>query len=206
MQYDLKELERRAFRSTFQDGLWDIYLGLVFVAFGIGPILRSTVSEASGIIGHIVLLVIAMMLLIVGKQSITAPRLGHVRFSEARKRKLSKSRIVLALSVIMGLIVFAITLGGDQSLATFSLLFGVNIILVLGALAYFMDYGRLFGYAILWALSMPVGVVLENSGILADAPVIFVATGGLAVVIGFWLLQQFLHDYHLPPPEEGANG
>ena len=32
-QLNLKEIERKAFRSTYQDGLWDIHLGLIFVRF-----------------------------------------------------------------------------------------------------------------------------------------------------------------------------
>ena len=29
---NLKEIERKAFRTTYQDGLWDMYFGLVVVA------------------------------------------------------------------------------------------------------------------------------------------------------------------------------
>jgi len=32
---DLKELEKKAWRSTFQDGLWDIYFGLLIFGMGI---------------------------------------------------------------------------------------------------------------------------------------------------------------------------
>ena len=34
-EINLKELERRAWRSVFQDGLWDIYLGLLLMAMAI---------------------------------------------------------------------------------------------------------------------------------------------------------------------------
>ena len=30
-QINLKELERKAFRSTYQDGLWDMYFGLIVI-------------------------------------------------------------------------------------------------------------------------------------------------------------------------------
>ena len=39
---DLKELERRAFRSTFQDGLWDIFLGLLLLNMGGGTLLGGS--------------------------------------------------------------------------------------------------------------------------------------------------------------------
>ncbi|MBN2258633.1 MAG: hypothetical protein JW704_12600 [Anaerolineaceae bacterium] len=31
---DLKVLEKKAYRSTFQDGLWDLYLGGLWHAWG----------------------------------------------------------------------------------------------------------------------------------------------------------------------------
>ena len=34
-QINLKEIERKAFRSTYQDGLWDIYFGLIVVGMSI---------------------------------------------------------------------------------------------------------------------------------------------------------------------------
>jgi len=34
-QLDLKQIERRAFRSTYQDGLWDLYFGLFVVCMSI---------------------------------------------------------------------------------------------------------------------------------------------------------------------------
>ena len=33
----LKDIEKRAFRSTFEDGLWDIYLGGLLFCMGMGP-------------------------------------------------------------------------------------------------------------------------------------------------------------------------
>lgn len=32
---DLRELEKKAWKSTFQDGLWDIYFGLLFMGMGL---------------------------------------------------------------------------------------------------------------------------------------------------------------------------
>jgi len=38
---NLKELERKAWRSVFQDGLWDIFLGLLLLAMAIGALLSD---------------------------------------------------------------------------------------------------------------------------------------------------------------------
>ena len=205
MQYDLKELERRAYQSTFQDGLWDIYLGLVLIGFGSMPLLRNIVSESASIIGYSVMLVLAMSMLIVGKRNVTVPRLGYVRFSEERQHKLSRARLLLSGSIVAGLIFFGLILGNIVGLVGFSVILASVILIVFSGLAYFLDYYRLLIYAILCALSLPIGIALENEKLLNDAPTMFILTGGLALVIGIVLLQRFLHDYRLPP-EDNVHG
>ena len=37
-EIDLKELEKKVYRSTFQDGIWDIFVGMIFLAFSFIPI------------------------------------------------------------------------------------------------------------------------------------------------------------------------
>ena len=34
-QLSLKEVERKAFRATYQDGLWDLYFGLIVICMSI---------------------------------------------------------------------------------------------------------------------------------------------------------------------------
>ncbi|MFH1941178.1 MAG: hypothetical protein ABIL68_03660, partial [bacterium] len=38
---DLKALEKKTFRSTFEDGLWDIFIGLIFLQFAVAPLLND---------------------------------------------------------------------------------------------------------------------------------------------------------------------
>jgi len=206
-QYDLKAIERRAYRATFQDGLWDIFMGLVFVAFGLSPVFRSVFgfSDEGSMIAHVALLVVAALLLWSGKKFITVPRIGYVRYNQERRRKLNIVRVVLAMSVAFGVVVFISLMSGEIGLMGLSLIFAANILIVLGAMAYFMNYDRLMVYAILWALSLPVGLALENNAILADAPTVFILTGGIAVIVGMMLFIRFLNENKLPP-EASANG
>jgi len=201
---DLKEIERRAFRSTFQDGVWDIFLGLVMLTFALGPLMtRLGGSEAVRTVSHLVYSALVVAGFVAAKRYVTMPRLGWVKFGTLRKRKLANARVILALSVVLGLLVFLLFASGNDVAITLVIgLFSANILIVFGLMAYFMDYSRLYGYAMLWALSLPVGIVLEQHTQLGDAGYVFFVTATPAVVIGVRLLVRFLREY--PTREEGA--
>jgi len=39
--FNLNEIEKKAYRSTFQDGIWDIFLGLVLLILALGALLSN---------------------------------------------------------------------------------------------------------------------------------------------------------------------
>ena len=44
-QLSLKEAERKAFRTKYDDGLWDILLGCFFSMFAIAPFLSASLGD-----------------------------------------------------------------------------------------------------------------------------------------------------------------
>jgi hypothetical protein len=60
-------------------------------------------------------------------------------------------------------------------------------------------------YAVLFALSLPVGEVLREHAGLPDAAYTYFVTAGLVIVIGIAQLARFLRDYPLPA-QEAQNG
>jgi hypothetical protein len=200
---DLKELERRAFRSTFQDGLWDIYLGLLFLAFGFGPIYEWLgFSMTADMVFHLSYVLVAFLILWFGKRYITVPRLGRAKFGPARRQKIIKTRLVLGASVLLGLAVWALfSSGHGLGVDLILLVFAANILIVFGAMAYFLDFDRLYIYAVLYALSMPVGQALEEHAGLPDAGAVFWVTAGATLVTGIVRFVRFLRDYSVPPVE-----
>jgi hypothetical protein len=207
-QIDLKERERQAFRSTFQDGLWDIYLGLLFLAFGFAPIYNWLgMSEAEDMVFHLVYVLVIFLILWLGKRYITVPRLGLVKFGPARRRRIIETRVVLTGSVLLGLAVYVLFATGNKlDLDLILLVFGANILIVFGAMAYFLDFDRLYIYAVLYALSLPGGPLLENHAGLPDAGNTFFLSAGLTLIVGIVLFVRFLRDYPLPPDEEVPDG
>ncbi len=93
-----KELERKAFRSTFQDGIWDIYLGLLLLLMGVSSALTriTELRENQLVLIMLISAVVIMTGFFLGKKFITAPRLGRAKFSEERKTKVKKVRLALS--------------------------------------------------------------------------------------------------------------
>jgi len=88
----LREIERKAWTSYFEDGLWDVFFGALFLIGGI----RSLTDN----VWYTLLLLVPVLMLPIGKKLITIPRLGHVKFGPARKLRQSKAIAVLVISVL----------------------------------------------------------------------------------------------------------
>lgn len=205
-QMSLKEAERKAFRSTFQDGLWDVYLGLVFLLFGIGPMLDvSADNDWILSLGYFVPILVVFW---ATKKFVTAPRIGRATFSPTRRRKVNKVRLALLFSFVLGMIVYFVTSAGDglsgtvATLPTVLLLFTANILLIFWLGAYFLDFWRLYVYGALLSLSFPVGFFLMQRGIVADETRPFLFSSGIMIVVGLVLFVRFLRDN--PPYDENS--
>ena len=207
---NLKELERKAWTSYFQDGLWDICLGLLLLAIAISALLSDVgFSESLGMAIFIGVEVLAMLVLWAGKRFITLPRMGRVRFGPKRKTKLNWVRVVLFISVLVGAGVFLVTSAmrgnrpGWLNAAFFApAVWVVNALVVFSLGAYFLDFNRLYLIGVLYALPVPLDILFHK---FASMDLTFFAIGVPAIVIlivGLVILVRFLRDYPLLP--EGA--
>jgi hypothetical protein len=206
---NLKELERKAWRSYFQDGLWDIYLGLLLLAMAVWALLSDVgFSESWGMTILIGLEVLAMLVLWAGKKFITVPRMGRVKFGPKRKARLNWVRVVLLLSVLVGAGVFVAALAvrsnrpeGLNTALIFPVAWVVNMIIVFSLGAYFLDFSRLYLIGVMYALPVPLDILFRK---FADIDLSFIAFGVPAMVIliiGLVVFTRFLRDYPLLPEE-----
>jgi hypothetical protein len=206
---NLKELERKAWTSYFQDGLWDIYLGLLLLAMAISALLSDVgFSESLGMTVLIGVEVLAVLVLWVGKKLITVPRMGRVKFGPKRKAKLSWVVVILFISVLVGAGVFLVTSAmrgnrpGWLNAAFFAPAAWVgNAIVVFSLGAYFLDFSRLYLIGVMYALPVPLDILLDE---LAGIDLSFIAFGVPAMVIliiGLVVFTRFLRDYPLLPEE-----
>jgi hypothetical protein len=206
---NLKELERRAWRSVFQDGLWDIYLGLLLLAMAVWALLSDVgFSESWGMAIFIGLEVLAVLVLWAGKKFITVPRMGRVKFGPKRKAKLSWVRVILFISVLVGAGVFVAALamrtsrpGWLNGTFVFPAAWMVNAMVVFSLGAYFLDFSRLYLIGVMYALAVPLDIVFRQ---LTDIDLSFLAFGAPAMVIliiGLVMFTRFLREYPLLPEE-----
>ena len=207
---DLKQLERKAWTSFFQDGLLDIFMGLVLVAVGFPAMLPGIfITGLSQDVAGAVLMVLAFLPYWGGKRFITVPRTGRAEFSRARKSRQTKAAVIYAISAVAGAIVFLMTMLGlrssppawVQSLGVEGFLalgIGGWMFLILGLGSYFTDYTRGYVIAALYALGFGGKVLLHN-------PITFIIAGMLAVLMGLVVFVRFLRTHPKPSELEPGN-
>lgn len=198
---DLKKLEKKAFRSTFQDGLLDMFVGVVILAFALIPLL-DRLGDFWSSVAFLPAYGLAWLGFRAGKNGITLPRMGRIKPAAERKAMLSKVLAIIALAVGMvaalGLAVIALQ-QANAPLADwlFPGLLGLLALAGFSAGAHFLDLPRFYGYGILVGLAAPVGEILyRRAGASHHGwPITFGIAGGTIFVAGVVMLLRFLRAY-----------
>ncbi|MFX0177993.1 MAG: hypothetical protein ACFE85_17385 [Candidatus Hodarchaeota archaeon] len=205
---DLKELERNAYRSTFQDGLWDIYIGMLFIGWS----LRYFGIIFSSIIGLTIIFfyyTITFLIFFIGKKFIVVPRMGFVKFGPKRKADKRKLIIFASINTLILLVFFLLTIAGifqniQIDVIIFPIFIGVCFIwLPLSVVAYFLKYNRLFLYSLIGGLSFILSELLYPFlGFPLNDFLLFGISGGVIIIIGIVYFILFLKKYPLSKKEE----
>jgi hypothetical protein len=206
---NLKELEKRAFTSSFQDGLLDIFLGLLLFAMfselllsAIGISWGYIVPEPTGnlSVSQVVLSVLALLVLFAGKRLVTAPRMGVVRFGPRRKARLWKIGMMLATTAVVGLLfAWEIVPSGLSVGIPLPLLAWIMVsVLGFGLAAYLLDLNRMYLYAALFATSPVSFVLLKQAGCTTVGLSVVAVSAAIMIAVGTVLLLRFLRKYPRP--------
>jgi len=204
---NIKEAEQKAWRSVFQDGLWDIFLGMVLLSMGTVNLLDNLTLAKTWYYTIIIgIYAVSCLVLWAGKRFITLPRLGRVKFGAAGKTRRFKTQLLLSASVVFGLIVWFLASNyyktGSSLNLTMGLLFPMayvlNVLLVFGLGAYTLDYPRLYIIAVLFAVPIPLQILSRRFEVLKPAFYSFAIPAGIIVVMGIACLIRFLRNYPIP--------
>lgn len=209
---DLHQLEKKAFRTIYEDGLLDINIAGVVASMALLAFQPEEDPSRWLRYGIFSIGMIASVLIYqLGKKFITQPRMGQVVFGPARRRR--KTTLAVILGAIVGLQTLIVLgsillwshpeLAGRLGLAIAQPERERLLVSVVGALfvgpsmalmAYFSDFPR--GYYIAVLLSLAVFLM-----IWFRSPVLMLAGAALILVPGVVLFIRFLRKYPLPPAE-----
>jgi len=182
---DLKKIQRKVYISYFQDGLWDILLGVFLVGWGL-MIIFDFVAVMGGVW-------VAFYFIVLGlKKWLTYPRAGYIKITEARRQQM-RMVILGVVLFLLGLSVFALF-----SVATrpawlseyFMLLFGTMMAVVIAMLGYWWKVTRWYAYAVLLFLA-----AASHQWLDVPLNLTFTVPGGVIVLCGLVLLVRFLRRY-----------
>lgn len=207
---NLKELERMAFLRTFEDGLYDIYLGGLlasFAAFGFTIFPGGNTETLTTLLYYLLGIALSGLVFFLGKKFITVPRIGLVNFGPARQK--SKRNLLIALAVIVAvqglfiLLQFGPLLPPDAREKLASILGEANnsrlLIAVVGGLfvapgmllvAYLASIPRGYYHAVVMVLGIFLMILLDQAWWM-------VLGGALIILPGLYLLSRFLQRYPL---------
>ena len=202
----LKEAEKQVFAATFQDGLWDVLIGLFVLAFALAPVLSDPLGDfwSSAVLFGTWPLIWAIIVAI--RRYVVAPRVGVVRFGQARIRRLMRFNMVMA-----GVLVVALLLGFASALLHESQLGAVLAWVPMAALglmwlvlcsiaAYFLDYPWLYVYGALLLGATLIGEWLYRTHGVGHhgVPLTFGLSAALAIAVGLVRFARLLRDHPLP--------
>jgi hypothetical protein len=212
---DIEKIEKRTIRSFYDDGLFEIALGLVFLLLGGYFFAQAVLPEGSflgSLMSALFVVVIFAGVFLVGrvlrflKGRITYPRTGYVAF---KKRPVSPRR--RAAAAIAGAVI-GISLATLYTLAppVRTLLPALNGLLL--ALVVFLVASRvgLVRFYVLAALAAVIGCGVTAAGLgdLKGASVVYGLFGAAVMVSGLSALIVYLNRSPRPdaaPAEEGSD-
>jgi hypothetical protein len=195
----LKDIERRAYRSTFQDGFTDIAWACLFLIFAWIPVLD--VVGISRFYAYPFVLVPALIVWL-GKRYVTVPRMGAVEFGPARKSHRRYTAIIgiIALLLMLPLIIMMFA-GGVPARPTW-MTAGIIAAPAVAIGVILLRFSRMYIYAMLFLFSIVASEFLRAYVARPyESLVAFGIPGVLISVYGFYLLFGFMREYPRPGPE-----
>jgi hypothetical protein len=192
----IANLEARAWRSVFQDGLWDIALGIMFL--GVGLSMTLDLGPGWTYAAYAAAMVLSVAVIRVGKRRITIPRLGWVKFGPKAERRRLNAFLVPTIGVAVTLVLVPL-MGimrprpGWTPLVP-ALVVGVVAWTVLSFVAAAWGFPRLYLHAFILGASFFGLELLATGWPMVVGPAVVFAIG-----VGY--LVRFLKLYPKPSPE-----
>lgn len=191
---NLKDIERKAYTSYHQDGILDILIA-IFILSVAGWIIVDMAW-----FGWIFYL-IAASIYAGAKRAVTVPRIGFVKFSQQRYKKMVWVAVSLGVLLnILGLVAFMQTAGGSPpvwvlfAFENYMIVIGLFVASLFCFVGYTFRARRMYAYALLTFVTFGIGYFLSY-------PLYYyiILIGTLILLTGLTMLISFIRKYPLPP-------
>lgn len=188
---NLKEMEKNSWQYSMQDGLVEVFLGILLVTAGI--LLSMDLSFG---VFPVLFIIFANPVMEAVRKRFTYPRIGRVKVhvDEPKKTVSGIFLYMLAVAVIMAaaMLVFFGEISAELIYRSLPIFFSV---MILGAMLY--SHGktgsrRFIIYAVIALVSAPAFSILEFETRLAGLGYYLLFLGGLFVLIGLAIFASFL--------------
>ena len=196
---DLRQLEKKTWRSFYQDGLVDIEIGMILIVSMICQLFNTARFYLYA------LYIIPAASYIIAQRIISRPRLGMVKFSKQRNRKRHWLSIIITTSTVFLLI---LTMKGIlQKIPMTPVFIGIFILTLFSIMAFFLNLYRLYFYGVLITLSFAASeMIIIRTGIIARGAFVWLVSGIIIMASGIWLLVKFLRKYPIAAIESSSAG
>ncbi len=202
---DLKTMERKAFRSFFEDGLLELFIGLLFFCSVAGSILTEIGVSHRWVYPAIFA---ALLLYVWAKKSISLPRIGRAKFGPKRRVNLKKMfAVLIAVQLVTAAVLVLVWIGRFPKgpgagmgliLKQFAIGF-VFYTVPFGAMALFLQNPRMLIPAVAGWLYESLRGQLPH---LWNGVLMFGTGGAALVILGAVMFERFIRKYPLPDNEE----
>ena len=125
---DLKNAERKVFRATFDDGLWDIIIAGLALQFAVAPLLSPALGDFWSSVIFVPFLGLLFLAIWLTRKYVVKPRTGVVKFGKQRIKRLKKFTLVMVVINVLALILGIVgafyfpVLSGQMMTITFGLI------------------------------------------------------------------------------------
>ncbi len=195
MNESIREFEKAAFRSFWDDGLLDLMVGAVILMVGISW------WQDIAVLGAIFPAVCASMWYPLRKR-LVEPRMGYVEFSGDRELKVRSFRYGLFAfftgTMAFGVVVFVLW-RGDVLPSPAEWIAGFPLVLIAIPAVFFALFTKCRRFAVYALFLFMAGVEVIYQG--WEPHVGLIASGIFITVVGIVILAKFLTRYTAQPPE-----
>jgi len=209
-QISLGEIRRRSLRLLhYEDGLWDILLGSVFLMLSIYPITRRLLGPTWNLFLFLALLAILVASQLYARRVFSAPRIGV-----AKMRRTPTTTVMLVITVVLCLATLALVLAthflspalqeprwgalpGWVSDLDVDIIISLVIVGIFSLMGYLFGVPRMYLYGWLVGAGTLASTALElYAGYSFNLPLAIAA--GIIMLVGATLFVRFLRKYSIP--------